>query len=259
MDKTQTQLTMVIPTLNEAGNIDPLCRRILQAVPGTQIIVVDDNSKDATQDVVRQMIAEGLPVQLIARTEKPCLTDSIEAGVRAARTDYVGWMDADLSHPPELITELLARAKTNDCSIATRFAKGGSYKKHTKDTPDSPLATLLSVIMNFIVKRWLNLTVSDYTSGFIVCKRELLATHDFVGDYGEYFIEIVYFLSRRNVNIYEVPYSSPPRKWGESKTGPNLKVLMARGVKYIWTAIRLKLPRTLFGKLSLQQKTRSMI
>jgi dolichol-phosphate mannosyltransferase len=259
MTGLQPLLTMIIPTLNEAGNIQTLCERILANVPQVQIIVVDDSSTDGTADVVKNMIATGASIQLIERTGKPCLTESIESGVQQAGTPFVGWMDADLSHPPELIPKLLEEGVKSGAAIATRFAAGGSYKKNTKDTPDSFLATMLSVIMNFVVRKWLNLEVSDYTSGFIVCRRDLIEAHPFVGDYGEYFIEIVYFLSTRQIKIKEVPYHSPPRKWGESKTGPSLGVLIKRGIKYLWTALRLRLPRKIFGKLSLQQKITQML
>ena len=254
MNQQAAILTMVIPTLNEAGNIETICLSILEHVKNCKIIVVDDNSSDGTGAVVKQMIDAGKPIELIERKTKPCLTKSIEAGVRAAKSPYIGWMDADLSHPPELIPKLLSEAKNSRCAIATRFTQGGSHKKNTKNSPDSALATILSLVMNFLVRKWLNLDVSDYTSGFIVCRSDLLEDHEFVGDYGEYFIEIVYYLSRHGVKISEVPYHSPPRKWGESKTGPNLRVLFRRGLKYLWTASRLKLPKRIFGRLSLKQR-----
>jgi len=214
-------------------------------------VVVDDNSSDDTQKIVLAMSATGKPAKLIARTSRPCLTDALNEGIGASSTEYVAWMDADLSHPPELLPELLMAAKVCGCSIATRFAMGGSYKKNTKDTPDSFLASFLSMVMNIIVKKWLGLSVSDYTSGFIVCRRELVSSHPLVGDYGEYFIELMYYLSRTGVDIREIPYHSPPRQWGESKTGASLPLLFKRGLKYIWLSVRLRLPARIFGGLSM--------
>ncbi|HEX7450828.1 MAG TPA: hypothetical protein VF294_01005, partial [Polyangiaceae bacterium] len=76
-------------------------------------------------------------------------------------------------------------------------------------------------------------------SGFIVCRRQLLVGHSLTGDYGEYFIELMYYLTRRGVDLKEVYYESPPRKAGESKTGSSLVPLMRRGVKYLWLVSRL--------------------
>ena len=244
-------LTVILPTLNEAGNILSLTERIWTVLPNSIIVVVDDGSTDDTQTQVLGLKAQGKAITLIARTAKPCLTDSLNEGIAAATTEYVAWMDADLSHPPELLPQLYEASLTSGCSIATRFANGGSYKKNTKDTPDSFLATILSLFMNIIVHKWLSLSISDYTSGFIVVRRSLLTGHKLYGDYGEYFIELMYYLSRTGVRIGEVAYHSPPRQWGESKTGSSLPLLFRRGLKYLWLSIRLKLPTTLFGRLSM--------
>lgn len=235
-------LTIVLPTLNEAGNVEQLSNRIWAAVPGTAIVVADDGSTDDTQAIVRRMESEGKNILLLARTGVPCLTDSIWEGIEACKTEYVGWMDADLSHPPEVIPHLLDEAKRHGCCIASRFVKGGARKKASRDTPDSAFAIILSVIMNFLVHRWLRLEITDYTSGFIICRRSLIGEHRLVGDYGEYFIELMYFLSRQGVKIAEIPYVSPPRTWGESKTGASLGLLLRRGVKYAWLAFKLRLP-----------------
>ncbi len=248
------QLTVVLPTLNEAGNVRELTRRIWDAVPGARVVVADDGSTDGTQDIVRELERAGRPVQLIARTGTPCLTDSIWEGLKAATTPYVAWMDADLSHPPELLPGLLAAAESTGCAIATRFAAGGRQSPSSMSAPDSVFAAVLSGTLNILVRRVLRLDVTDYTSGFIVCRRDLLAEHRLVGDYGEYFIELVYYLSRRGIFIVEVPYESPPRTWGESKTGRNLLVLSRRGVKYLWLTLRLRLPPSVFGPWSLAEK-----
>lgn len=235
-----TELTVILPTLNEAGNVEALCTQIWQAVPAAEVIVVDDSSTDGTGQVALRLQSEGKNVRLIARTEKPCLTDSIWEGVCASSTSFVAWMDADLSHPPQVLPQLLAEAKRTGCAIASRFAPGGAAKKASRDTPDSAFAIVLSLIMNFLVRKWLRLSITDYTSGFIVCRRDLLANHRLVGDYGEYFIELMYHLSRTGVQIREVPYVSPPRVWGESKTGASLGLLFRRGVKYLWLAFKLR-------------------
>lgn len=237
-----SELTIVLPTLNEAGNVEQLAERIWAAVPGSAVIVADDGSTDDTQAIVRRMEKAGKNIRLIARTGVPCLTDSIWEGVQAASTPYVGWMDADLSHPPEVLPKLLAEAQRAGCCIASRFVKGGARKKASRDTPDSAFAIILSVLMNFLVHRWLRLEITDYTSGFIVCRRNLISEHRLVGDYGEYFIELMYYLSRCGVKIAEIPYVSPPRAWGESKTGASLGLLLRRGVKYAWLAFKLRFP-----------------
>jgi len=239
-DRTYSDLTVILPTLNEVGNLESLIAGLGQAMPGCRVIVVDDNSSDGTPDLVRGIAAKNPDVRLIARQVKPCLTDSIQIGIRAADTDYIAWMDADHSHPPEVMRQLYDVARVSGCCIATRYAQAADSFADRLPKGEV-LAAGLSAVLNFSVNRILRLKITDYTSGFIVCRRELLSHHDLTGDYGEYFIELMYYLTRRGVDLREVYYESPPRHSGESKTGASLLPLMRRGVKYLWLVSRLML------------------
>jgi len=248
---THENLTIILPTLNEAGNIRPLITSLLTELHGACVIVVDDNSSDGTPDIVREMTEASSRVALIARKGKACLTTSIMTGVRAATTEYVAWMDADFSHPPKVLKTLYDTALSCGCCIATRYldpddAQSKSLQQSIRQN-DFFLSSILSAFLNFSVHTVLKLKITDYTSGFIVCRRDLLADHDFVGDYGEYFIELMYFLDRSGILVREVYFQSPPRTWGESKTGTTILMLGRRGLKYIWMMFRLLLPR-LFSK-----------
>jgi dolichol-phosphate mannosyltransferase len=238
--ETFHDLTVVLPTLNEVGNIDSLISELERELPGCQVIVVDDHSSDGTPGLVRRIAEKNASVRLIARQVVPCLTDSIQAGIQATSTEYIAWMDADHSHPPAVLRKLYEGARVSGCCIATRYAR--AEDSFTDRLPRGEmLAAGLSAILNFSVKRILRLDITDYTSGFIVCRRDLLAGHTLTGDYGEYFIELMFYLTRRGVNLTEVYYESPPRKSGESKTGASLVLLTRRGVKYLWLVGRLML------------------
>ena len=235
-----SDLTVILPTLNEAGNLESLIDELGRVLPGCHVIVVDDTSTDGTPDLVRRIAGRNPAVRLIARQGTPCLTDSIQAGISASVTEYLAWMDADHSHPPEVLRKLCERARSSGCCIATRYAR--AEDSLTSRLPRGEvLAAVLSAILNFSVKHVLHLQITDYTSGFIVCRRDLLSDHALTGDYGEYFIELMYYLTRRGVDLQEVYYESPPRKSGESKTGANLFLLTRRGVKYLWLVGRLML------------------
>jgi dolichol-phosphate mannosyltransferase len=247
--QTFSDLTVVLPTLNEQGNIEPLIRELTAVLPGVSIIVVDDSSSDGTPGIVSR-IAESLScVTLLERSGKPCLTKSIMTGIQTSQTEYVAWMDADFSHPPKVLRELYALANGGGCAIATRY--GGNNDAPGRQQNDTLLASSLSLLLNFFVHVILRLPVTDYTSGFIVCRRNLIADHTFVGDYGEYFIELVYFLDRSGIKIKELPYTSPPRHAGKSKTGSNIFKLTTRGIKYLWLVMRLSLSKRVFKGIGL--------
>jgi dolichol-phosphate mannosyltransferase len=247
-------LTIVLPTLNEAGNIRPLVERLHEVLPGSRVIVVDDSSTDGTRDAVRALMAMTPRLELVAREGIPCLTESIMAGVRAAATQYVAWMDADFSHPPEVLKELHSAARRSGCAVASRYPRRrrgeAAGEKRRSLQNDSMLSSVLSAVLNFGIYRVLRLHVTDYTSGFIVCRRSLIANHDFVGDYGEYFIELMHYLELGGVEIREIPYQSPPRAWGESKTGTTVAKLVRRGLKYLWMLAWLNFARRPSGRAS---------
>ncbi len=128
-------VSIIVPSLNEEENIAPLVSQIIaSAVPFREILFVDDHSTDATRDMVRAL-AESQPIRLIEQDGADLgLAGAIMLGARAARGEILLVMDADLSHPPELINDLLAPlfAGTADMVVGSRYVKGGS-------TPGWPL------------------------------------------------------------------------------------------------------------------------
>ena len=163
------QVSIVIPTLNEADNIDPLLTRLCELdLPAEdfEIIVVDDNSSDGTPAKVRAW-EKRTNVRLIERREKPGLTRSILAGTAAARGNIIVVMDADLSHPPERLPALIAPALAGSCDIAigSRYVPGGG-------TEGSSLTRRwLSRLANWLARPLCD--VNDATSGYFVFRREL--------------------------------------------------------------------------------------
>ncbi len=122
-------VSIIVPTLNEEENIAPLVAQITAcAVPFREILFVDDYSTDATREEIRAL--EGsLPIRLIEQNGAEFgLASAIMSGARAAQGEILLVMDADLSHPPERIKDLLAPlfAGTADLVVGSRYVKGGS-------------------------------------------------------------------------------------------------------------------------------------
>ena len=122
-------VSIVVPTLNEEENIVPLVSQITAcAVPFREILFVDDHSTDATRDKIRALKGNH-PVRLIEQNDGDLgLAGAIMSGARAAKGEILLVMDADLSHPPERIKDLLAPlfAGTADLVVGSRYIKGGS-------------------------------------------------------------------------------------------------------------------------------------
>ncbi len=106
----ELSLTVILPTYDERDNIPILIEGILCHVrPPVQVLVVDDNSPDGTWQVVDEIARRDQRVRLIRRMTERGLTSALWAGIQAADTDVVSWMDCDLAMPPEAIPALLER------------------------------------------------------------------------------------------------------------------------------------------------------
>lgn len=128
-DSAEERVSVVVPTLNEAENVSPLVEQIMRAAPaGAEIIVVDDGSTDGTRDRVRTL-AESHPLRLVERNEPTLgLSGAVIAGARIAHGEVLVVMDADLSHPPEEIPNLLRPLSEGraDMVIGSRYVPGGT-------------------------------------------------------------------------------------------------------------------------------------
>jgi dolichol-phosphate mannosyltransferase len=233
-------ITVVLPTYNECDNIIPLIQRGLKALGDYQaeMLVVDDDSPDGTWQAVEDLAQRDARVRLIRRTEERGLTSAIATGIAQARGAWVGWMDCDLSMPPEdLPTLAAALAKGADVAVGSRYVPGG------RDVGHPWVALAFSRIINLAAWLLLDRRVKDYTSGFILARRQVFDRIQLRGDYGEYCIDMLYCALRAGFRVQEVAYACMPRKTGESKTATHPLGYVMRGWNYVVTIVRLRLAR----------------
>lgn len=237
------ELSIILPTFNEAENVSRLITEINEVIKRPrEIIVVDDNSPDGTFLIVNKLIKSGRikNLKLVVRKRDHGLRASIWEGIVKSRGDVIVWMDCDLSHPPKIIPKLLSKINNGyDIAVASRFITGGGFKKNTKDSNDSALAVALSRIMNYCIQIILDGGFRDYTSGFIAIKRSVFKDIKLVGNYGEYFIDLMTRAILLKYKFIEVPFVNLPRKRGQSKTGTGIFKLVRRGVGYLKLAANL--------------------
>ena len=124
------EVSLIVPTINESENLPALLDGISKALAGTsfEVIIVDDNSKDATPQVCAEL-AKTYPVRLLVRSHPTNgLSGAVLHGMAQARGQYFAVMDADLQHPPEKLPELLAplRSGEADFVLGSRYMPGGS-------------------------------------------------------------------------------------------------------------------------------------
>lgn len=219
---------VVIPTYNEIENL-PLITRALFELPvdDLNILVVDDNSPDGTGRLADDL-AKANPGRLFVlhRTQKAGLGPAYIAGFKEALklgADTIIQMDADFSHQPKYVLELLKAIETSDLVIASRFAKGGSVDENW-----SYYRKLLSWFANRVYTPLiLGIQVYDATAGFRIWRRQTLIGLDLdrIRSNGYVFqVEMAYVASRLGFRVSEIPIYFPDRKLGQSKMDIRIQI-----------------------------------
>jgi dolichol-phosphate mannosyltransferase len=215
-------IAVVMPTYNERENLPLIVAEVLELpVEGLRILVVDDNSPDGTGELA-ETLATQYPgrISVLHRTEKQGLGPAYIAGFKQALStgaDTIIQMDADFSHQPKYIIELMAKLEQGyDLVIASRFARGGGV-----DEKWSIYRKLLSWFANRVyVRILLNIPVTDATAGYRIWRRQTLIGLDLdrVRSNGYVFqVEMAYVTHRLGFQVTELPIYFPDRKRGQSK------------------------------------------
>lgn len=223
---TRGLVSIILATFNERDNILDTIRNIFKHVPDpVEIIVVDDDSPDQTWRLVEDL--RDRRVILIRRHGTRGLASAFMRGIVESRGDIVGWMDADMCMPPELLPVMIDRLAACDVAIGSRYAPGGRDLRH-------PLRVTASRLINGLAALVLGHGIRDYDSGFVVLRRSVF---DIVlplpTGYGEYFIEFVYGCCRKGLRVCEVPYTFVDRTTGLSKSAPSLWRFFTLGLQYV--------------------------
>ena len=210
------QLALVIPTLNEAGNIVALLERVTAALAPSgiayEVIVVDDDSFDVTAERVREFSARDPHVKLLVRKDERGLASAAVRGWQSSQAGILGVIDADLQHPPELLPELWRAIQSGaDLALASRYVPSASMKGW------SLTRRLLSVVgiwtTGFVVPK--HRRVSDPASGFFLVRREAIAGVPLAAQGFKLLLEVL--VRGRIANVAEVPFRFGVRQAGKSK------------------------------------------
>jgi dolichol-phosphate mannosyltransferase len=214
-------ITLIVPTLNEVDNIEPLLARIAAVEPAPdQIIFVDDGSTDGTRERIRSL-ANAAGIELIER-DKPLLglAGAVVAGAEAATGQWLVVMDADLSHPPERIADLLQPLleRRADVVIGSRYVKGGS-------TPGWPLWRK-AMSRSAAALAYPLTGVHDSMCGFFAMPRNLLIELTPAATGFKIAFEVL-VQGGRNLRVIEVPIAFRDRAQGVSKMSFGVAALFA--------------------------------
>lgn len=222
------QLTVVIPTYNEAENVGQMTEALFNLdVPDLNLLIVDDLSPDGAGRIAEELAAYHPGRMHVMHREGPRgLGFAYKAGFRWALdhdADYVVQMDCDFSHSPEYIPQFLAHIEDYDVVVGSRYVRGGRTDENW-----GAGRKLLSWWANSIYTRLiLGVETMDTTAGFKCWRRETLEGIDLsrIRSQGYVFqVEMAYVTERLGYRVLEIPIYFPDRQAGESKMTTKVKI-----------------------------------
>ncbi|NUP99806.1 MAG: polyprenol monophosphomannose synthase [Armatimonadetes bacterium] len=231
---------IVIPTYNERDNVEVLVPEILALEPPFHVVIVDDNSPDGTADRVAELQGRYERLHLVRRAGKLGFASAEIAGMKYAleqAPEFVLHMDADYSHHPSYLPQMIARAEETgaDVVVGSRYVRGGG-------TRNWGLArVVLSRGANAVARTLLGLRVDDCTSGFRCYRRAVLESFDFgqiTVDGYSYLVEMIFLCQQRGYRFAQVPIIFEDRTRGKSKISKRI-ILEAMGLVFRRAADRL--------------------
>jgi dolichol-phosphate mannosyltransferase len=211
------RVLVIVPTFNEAENVERIVERLQSSVPDAHALVVDDGSPDGTGELAEKLAARDPRVHVLRRPAKAGLGPAYVAGFawgRARGYDVLVEMDADGSHAPEQLPRLLAALESADLVLGSRYVPGGSVE-------DWPLHRLMLSRLGNRYTRWLlRLPLTDATGGYRAARAELIdrLPFDDVASQGYCFqVDWAWRAVRAGARVTEVPITFTERAFGRSK------------------------------------------
>ncbi len=226
-------------TYNEAENLKDLIPELQSHVPDAVILVIDDNSPDGTSLLVKEMAASDVRLRLIQRPGKLGLGTATLAGFQYAMAhsfDVLVNLDADFSHGPEYVPQLLDKMNECDVAIASRYVEGGGVAGWTLRRK------LMSQTINFWARTMLGLKTADNSGSFRSYRVTRLQEIDWdltIARGYAFQEEVLYRLSRTGCRMCEIPFIFQDRRYGVTKI--NLRECIAA----VWVIFVLGIQRLL--------------
>lgn len=228
-------VTVIIPTYNEAMNIARMVRAVFEAVPDARVLIVDDNSPDGTGALALELARNDSRVKVLQRKGKEGLgrayLHAFEVVLADPEAKIICMMDADFSHNPASLPALIAACGGSDVAVGSRYVRGGATVGW------SHWRKFLSKSGNWYARLVTRMPIKDLTAGFYAIRVDTLrklSREDFDNSGYAFQIELKCVLRRGGARITEVPITFRERAGGESKLSGHI---ISEGIIAPWKII----------------------
>ena len=207
-----TDVSVVVPTYNEEENIEDFLHEVKTELESydLEIIIVDD-SEDNTPSIIRENYEDDSEINLIERDDAKGIGSAYKKGFSIAEGDKLVQMDADFSHQPKYIEDLLEALESCDIAVGSRYVDGG-------DRNDPVYRRINPLIGSYLYRYALGSPVNDVTSGFKAYRHETVRKlPDELPDGFHFQAASLMSLVEQGANVEEVPIDFRPRRAGEPK------------------------------------------
>lgn len=222
MAGSSIQVSIIVPAYHEAANIPSLTERLFKALgpseqKSTELIIVDDNSMDGSEENVKKLISKGYPIRIIVRKTERGLSSAVLRGFLEAKGDVLICMDADLQHPPESVPDMIKSIRDQDKS-KIEFAIGTRYPSDSSVRIDENWAWYRKFISNGarMLSRPLS-PLSDPMTGFFAIRKDIFRQHLASINPVGFKIALELFVKCNIKNHAEIPIQFGIRTAGSSK------------------------------------------
>jgi dolichol-phosphate mannosyltransferase len=219
-------LTVLILALNEGENLRKLLPQLKTHVERVsndfEIVIVDGGSTDDTLSVATSLGCR------VVRQSRPGYGQALREGIAACSRPFILTLDADMSHPPSYLEEMVTLIRDHDIVIASRYTSGGGY-----EMPRHRM--LLSRALNFTSRLLFGLSVADTSSGYRLYRSEVIQRLPLEASQFDVLIELLVKVKRAGGRFAEVPFQYRNREDGVSKAR-----LLSFGVAYLRTLLHLR-------------------
>ncbi|GIU72305.1 MAG: dolichol monophosphate mannose synthase [Candidatus Nitrosocaldaceae archaeon] len=226
LDTNKVALSIIVPTYNESYNITRLLDEISANIPNyipSEIIIVDDNSPDGTGIIAEDYAKRSDKIiRVLHRDKKEGLSKAILDGIKASNGDNILVMDADFSHPPSIIPDIIKELDKHDLVIASRYVNG------SKIVGWPITRKLMSVSAKKLAECILKVSIKDPLSGFFAFKKRIISNIKFDALGYKLLLEII--VKSDKIKVKEIPYTFVNRDAGNSKLDINVAIDYIRSI-----------------------------